>query len=566
MKVTITENITNYKVTIQEPKSGSRVLVNPVINTILKVTVQEPKSSARVFITNTQTDYQVNIQELKAAVRVVVTEKENTPVKVTIATLGERGIAGNNGLQGIQGEQGNEGPQGIEGAAGTDGLQGIQGADGNVGDQGPQGIQGYAGEDGIQGESGVDGANGSQGIQGQQGIQGESGVDGANGSQGIQGEKGIQGDPGQDGIQGESGVDGANGSQGIQGEQGIQGDSGEDGIQGESGVDGINGTDGVDKTSGNHKEVSADYQILATDEAVKILTAGNSITLATLGMSTEIQKFYIFNFSTGDNTIVGFIDGIENIVIAADDVIGLFWNGASYDLMFKKKEDEVISGVGGFSDFFSIAIDAQDYNATPTDNYSIAGDYRLDDINAGQTETVSIKIPQPAFSDSIETQTESTSFKFRVWLSGSTGGTTPANADGSNNGTVATLRTAVAGPSTITLTSQLGINVPNLTITSAIYRGWFKSVNILTTSFGRIFLVSDGALFANKIMINNSTVNTTIDSLDGSFTYDLIANGIDTIEKIQSISLRHNTSDVAAGLSPHVMTVDAGCIELIVIL
>jgi hypothetical protein len=234
--------------------------------------------------------------------------------------------------------------------------------------------------------------------------------------------------------------------------------------------------------------------------------------------------------------------------------------------MFKKKEDEVISGVGGFSDFFSIAIDAQDSNATPTDNYSIAGDYRLDDINAGQTETVSIKIPQPAFSDSIQTPTESTTFKLNVWLSNSTGGTNPANADGSNNGTVATLRTASAGAATITMTSVLGANLPDSNITSAIYRGWFNSVNSLQTSSGRIILRSSSSLFSEITIFLNTNNNTTVNRLDGSFTYDLFANGINTLAKLQSVQVLHRVTDSVAGVTQHVLTVDAGSLELTIIL
>lgn len=311
-----------------------------------------------------------------------------------VGIQGEQGTSGLNGSQGIQGPQGNtgvggqdgtQGPQGIQGDDGLTGEQGIKGTqgepgnpgnDGNTGTQGEQGIQGVAGQNGadgeqgvqgVQGEPGTSGSGGTAGTQGEQGIQGVPGEDGADGAQGPQGSQGVAGASGNDGadgaqgeqgIQGESGVDGANGldgNQGVQGEPGVDGTNGSQGIQGDQGVDGTNGiqgeqgesgVNGTDKTSGNYQQVSADYQVLSTDEGVKVLTAANTITLATAGMTTEVQKFYIFNDSNGDNTISGIIDGVQDLVITTNDVIGLFWNGSSYDLMFKKKDVEAVNNGG----------------------------------------------------------------------------------------------------------------------------------------------------------------------------------------------------------------------------
>jgi hypothetical protein len=94
---------------------------------------------------------------------------------------------------------------------------------------------------------------------------------------------------------------------------------------------------------GDYQSKSADYQVLATDEAVAITTSGNDITLQTVGMA-DSQKVLIFNYSSGDNYIIGLIDGASPTTIGKDDAFGLMWNGSTYDLMFKKKDDSVIGG------------------------------------------------------------------------------------------------------------------------------------------------------------------------------------------------------------------------------
>ncbi|MFV8336425.1 hypothetical protein ACNQF7_10120 [Flavobacterium sp. RSP29] len=224
--------------------------------------------------------------------------------------------------------------------------------------------------------------------------------------------------------------------------------------------------------------------------------------------------------------------------------------------------DAKVGSLAGFTDSFSLKIKATDSIATPTDSFSMSLKLTQSDTNAGQTETASLKFPQPDFADTSGTPTESSSFKIRVWLSSSSGATNPTNADGSNNGTVASISTAPAGAATVTLTSVLGVNIPTLIITSAIYRSWFKSVNTLVSGNGNITIRSTNALFSDIIIFTNSGLNTTVDKLDGSFTYDLILNGINTLEKLKSIQILHKTTDAAAGVTPHVLTVDAGCIEI----
>lgn len=241
----------------------------------------------------------------------------------------------------------------------------------------------------------------------------------------------------------------------------------------------------------------------------------------------------------------------------------------------KHIRSEVVSVTGGgstttvdpFTDSFSLAVATTEANAVPTDVDSYAISLSQTDTNDVQSETVGLNILGSGVNDSNAAPTDTNSFTLRVWLSATTmnstnGVTNPTNADGQNNATVATYQSAAAGDANPRTTSALGANVPTCTVTSALFRGWFKSVNSLVTSTCALKLHSTTAAFVDKTMFSNAALNTTVDRLDGSFTYDLIANGIDTLAKIQSVQFLASTTDAAAGVSPHVLTIDAGAIDI----
>lgn len=221
-------------------------------------------------------------------------------------------------------------------------------------------------------------------------------------------------------------------------------------------------------------------------------------------------------------------------------------------------------GGTGFTDSFSIGIKAADSNAAPTDNKSFQIALTQSDTNATQTETVKLGFPAGVFGDSSAAPTDGNSFALKVWLSGSAGSgvTNPSNANGQNDGAIATLQTVALGTNPIIMTSALGANVPTCTITSLIYRGWFKSVSPVITGEGKITIKSTGALFSDIVMFTNSGLGVTVDHLTGTFTYDLYAAGVNTLAKAQSMTVEHRTTDLVAGVTPHVLTVDAGCVEI----
>lgn len=227
-------------------------------------------------------------------------------------------------------------------------------------------------------------------------------------------------------------------------------------------------------------------------------------------------------------------------------------------------------GTGGgdgpdLTDGFTIGIGVADSNAAPTDDATYAMALTQADTVPGQTEAVSLTFPAGVWAETQPPPTDANSFAVRVWLSGSagTGVTAAANANGQNNGTIATLRTQVAGTNPIVMTSTLGANIPGgVTLGSCVYLGWFRSENEVTTSFGRIIARSTTGLFPDITIFNNSTFNTNVDNLTSPHLFNLVPAGVDTLAKAQTLQIIHTVQDIAPGVTPHVLTVDAGAISI----
>lgn len=227
----------------------------------------------------------------------------------------------------------------------------------------------------------------------------------------------------------------------------------------------------------------------------------------------------------------------------------------------------VQSGGGGggnpWTDTPSFKFNFADAVAAPTDAVSEQVTLNNPDTIAAPTETVTLKFPSPPdFTDGVAAPTEVRTFNMRIWLNGTVaqsanGVTNPGNADGQNDGAVCTIQSTIGGVVNPSIKSFLGNHVPSgVSIASAKYRGWFKSVNTLITSNGRIDDISN----ATNLFFN-SALNTTIDHSSGDFLFDLIAAGYN-LALLKTMVIVHQTNDVAAGVTPHVLTVDAGCIEL----
>ena len=215
------------------------------------------------------------------------------------------------------------------------------------------------------------------------------------------------------------------------------------------------------------------------------------------------------------------------------------------------------------SDTASIAVMVAETLAaqSETSAFDLAGLF-ADDISA-QTETVKADIQ--GLGDSNTAPAEAQSFLVKFWLNDSagTGVSTPTNANGTNDGANAVVSTAPAGATTETLTSDVGDSIPaGTSFTAAVYRGYFRLRTTFATSTAEVVLTSNGALFTDKVMATLAAVNGDTNHLTGTFTYDLIANGVDTLAKLQSCRVLHRTTDAAAGVSPAIVDVDAGTIEM----
>lgn len=222
------------------------------------------------------------------------------------------------------------------------------------------------------------------------------------------------------------------------------------------------------------------------------------------------------------------------------------------------------SGDPGFTDDFAIKIQADDTNATPAEDYALAMEFAASDTNAGQTEAVELKFPAGVWAENTPAPSETSSFAVQVWLANSTGSgvSNPSNADGSNDGANAVIQTAPLGSATETLTSDIGASVGTWTFTSCTYRGWFRLQTQLVTSTARVIARSSTSAFADITMATLSTVGGDTNHLSGTFTYDLYSAGVNTLAKLQSLQIIHETVDAVAGVTPATVTVDAGRVTL----
>lgn len=225
--------------------------------------------------------------------------------------------------------------------------------------------------------------------------------------------------------------------------------------------------------------------------------------------------------------------------------------------------DVIITPGDAFTEDISLEIQVAESNAAPTDDPTF--DITLDTADSNATPTEELGLDISGHSDENATPTDARTALIRVWLSGSAGAGvgTPANANGQNDGTLATISTAVAGAATETMTSALGTNVPSgITFSSAIYRGWVRFQTTLVTSVARLVARSIGGLFADITMFTQSTLNGDTNHLAGTFTFDLVAAGVDTLAKLQSLQIIHETTDAVAGVTPAIITVDAGAVDI----
>lgn len=229
---------------------------------------------------------------------------------------------------------------------------------------------------------------------------------------------------------------------------------------------------------------------------------------------------------------------------------------------------EIIGGDGpNPSDLFSLRVVATDTNVAPADAPTFTFGVALIDASSAPADAGIFNLQFPA--DTSPAPDDASTTAVRYWLSGSTGTagnvTNPTNADGQfviGAPTNAVCRTVPAGAAAATLTSACGAAIGAVTFTTAVYRGWYRLQTTLGTSTAKVVLHSTTAAFADVTMDTLAAVNGNTDHLTTPLVFDLVAAGVDTLAKLQSAQVLHQTTDGAAGVSPAIVTVDAGAIEL----
>lgn len=271
------------------------------------------------------------------------------------------------------------------------------------------------------------------------------------------------------------------------------------------------------------------------------------------------------------------VDDFSIEIITADTIpavsdAALFSFGAAFSDTIPAINDALRLGLT-FSDIvsalndslLSLGIRFTDTITAPTDSL-VSLNIRFAETLSAPTDALRLGL---TFADTVPSLTDARTSLAKFWLTGSAGAgvTTPANADGPPNATpettLAVVSTAPAGASTETLTSACGSGVPAGTpVNTVLYRGWFRARTTLSTSTARVVCRSIGALFADITMFTQSTVNGDTNHLSGTFTFDLFAAGVNTLAKVQSVQIIHETTDAIAGTSPAILDAGAGSIEM----
>lgn len=231
---------------------------------------------------------------------------------------------------------------------------------------------------------------------------------------------------------------------------------------------------------------------------------------------------------------------------------------------------QVVGGGGtttieAFTDTFTLQINTPDSVTAPTDSPTFVINAAYSDTQTSPTDEVSVGIQ--GLGDTFTAPTDARTALLRAWLSGSAGAGvgTPTNADGVNDTTLATITTAPAGAATETMTSAMGAGIPGgITFSAATYTGWFRAQTTLPTSTARVVARSIGALFADVTMFTQSTAAGDTTFLVTPLSFDLVAAGINTLAELQSLQIIHETTDAVAGVSPAILTVDAGAVDIVI--
>lgn len=192
-----------------------------------------------------------------------------------------------------------------------------------------------------------------------------------------------------------------------------------------------------------------------------------------------------------------------------------------------------VAAGAGFTDDFRLNIKVTESNAVPTDDQTMAIALTLADTNADLTETVNLGISGSAFDDATAVPSDARAMAIRIWGTGATDNdssqTTPANANGENDGTFAAVKTNnslgdLTNP--VILSSAAFAGVPANTTPDSSGNGRTGTLSGTThpaliaspwSGFGNAFSFNGTDLDANTSGINCGTTGTGV---SGAFTLE----------------------------------------------
>lgn len=234
--------------------------------------------------------------------------------------------------------------------------------------------------------------------------------------------------------------------------------------------------------------------------------------------------------------------------------------GATIEVTESRPSIEIVAGPVGPnpSDSFGLGFKLAESVGVPTDSVAYAASLTQAETNAAPSDTVQTGL---TYAETANAPTDARTSTGNFWLSGSAGAgvTNPGNADGANDAANASVKTALAGAETVTLTSAVGVGVPAATpVTAATYRGWFNAPTSAVSTV-KVTLRSTTAAFADVVMLD--VTFALVAHADGSFVFDIFAAGVNTLAKIQSCQVLHSVTDSVPG-GGTTLLVNAGRIEL----
>jgi hypothetical protein len=214
------------------------------------------------------------------------------------------------------------------------------------------------------------------------------------------------------------------------------------------------------------------------------------------------------------------------------------------------------------SDAFTIAITANDTNATPTETTAFALTLLQNDTNNTPTETAKLNISGTGVSDTNAGQTEGRTIVVRSWATGCSSNDAnqagTANANGSNDGVFCVVKTnnALGDLTNPVILNTGSMNFPGGTVTSALIRIWFK-VPARTTALDTITITATSSGGYSSTPYTHSGT-ALVDHSSGDFTFDISAL---TNTQLTNLALHANYTALVVATPETSIQIDAWSID-----